>query len=193
MSTTKFILVLTGIILLIGGLVAYATIPNVHTVPVQSNTNIVQDKDIHVSSYSSSQTPENVTVATGKTNQLEVNLTVSLDTGSLSSTQFKLFTNDKFQDCMLDSQPSACLYDRPVSNSTLVIPLNASTVYYFGFDNSSSNSSKHVVLSASLHTTSMRSYIARDGGWNAGSLGLSAIGLIVMLYGVASRTVIPWE
>ena len=189
----KFILVVTGVILLIAGLVAYSTIPAVHTVPVRSTTGIVQDKNIHVSSYSSTQTPENITVANGKTNQLQVNLTVSLDTGGLSSTQFKLFTNDKFQDCMLDSQSSACLYDRPVSNSTLVIPLNASTVYYFGFDNTPSNSSKTVILSASLHTISVSSYVSRDGGWNVGGLGLSAIGLVVMLYGVASRTVIPWE
>lgn len=160
---------------------------------MQSSVSVVQDKDVHVSSFSSTQTPENVTVATGKTNQLEVNLTVSLDNGGLSSTQFKLFTNDKFQDCMLDSQSSACLYDKPVSNATLVIPVNASTVYYFGFDNTSSNSSKTVILSASVHTTSISSYISRDGGWNVGGLGLSAIGLIVMLYGVASRTVIPWE
>jgi len=154
---------------------------------------VVQEKEIHVSSYSSTQTPENVTVATGKTNQLLVNLTVSLDSGGLSTTQFKLFTNDKFQNCMLDSQPSACVYDRPVSNATLAIPMNASTTYYFGFDNTASNSSKTIWLSASLHTTSMTSIVARDGEWNEGGLGLSAIGLVVMLYGAVSRTVIPWE
>ena len=178
---------------MICGLVAYSTIPNVHTVPVQSMTNIVHEKGIHVSSYSSTQTPENVTVATGKTNQLLVNLTVSLDSGGLSSTQFKLFTNDKFQNCMLDSQPGSCIYDRPVSNATLSIPLNASTTYYFGFDNTSSNSSKTILLSAALHTTSMNNVVARDGEWNMGGLGLSAIGLVVMLYGAVSRTIIPWE
>lgn len=189
----KFVALLAGVILLAVGLVAYLTIPNTHNIPVETFHNIVHDKDIQVSSYSSTQTPENVTIVVGKSNNLLVNATVALGNGGLSSVQLKIFSRDKFQSCMLDSQPTGCLYDRPVSNGTITIPLNQTTIYYFGFDNTSSNSSKTVTLSASVETMSINTLVTKDGSWNLTGLGISAIGLVIMLYGAVSRTIIPWE
>jgi hypothetical protein len=189
----KFVALLAGVILLTVGLVAYSTIPNIHHIPVQTFQDIAQDRHVQVSSYSSAQTPENITIVPGKINSLLVNATVALDTGSLSSVQFKIFTRDKFQSCMMDSQPTGCLYNRPVSNGTISIPLNQTAIYYFGFDNTASNSSKTVTLSASVETTSVNTLVTKDGSWNLTGLGLSAIGLVVLLYGAVSRTIIPWE
>ena len=83
--------------------------------------------------------------------------------------------------------------NQTVSNSTLRIPLNASTTYYFGFDNSGSSNSKQVLLSAALVGSSVNTLVTRDGGLNFAGLGLSLIGLLVTLYGVFAKTVIPWE
>ena len=182
-----------GTLLLVGGLAAYSAIPNFHTVPLQSTQTLFHGKDIHVSSNSSAQTPIAVTIQPGKKNDLHVNVTVTLDSGVPASAQLKIFTKDSFQSCMSDSQPSGCLFNRQVSNNTLTIPLNASATYYFGVDNNPSNSPKIVLLSADLLTSSTNTLVARDGSWNLAGLGLSALGLVVMLYGAASKTIIPWE
>jgi hypothetical protein len=189
----KFGLVVGGAFLLIIGLVAYSMIPNFHTVPIQSAQMIVNPRPIAISSASLSETPQNVTLFPGKENDLLVNLTVSTQSGGPSSVQFKLFPEGAFQSCMLASQPRGCLVNQAVSNATLRIPLNASTTYYFGFDNSGSSSPKQVMLSASLVGTSVSTMVARDGGFNFAGLGMSLLGLLVALYGFFAKTVIPWE
>src|SRR6266705_1955444 len=85
------------------------------------------------------------------------------------------------------------LINQTVSNSSIRIPLNASTTYYFGFDNRGSRSSKQVLMSATLVASSVSTLVARDGGMNFAVLGMSLIGLLVTLYGVFAKTVIPWE
>ena len=189
----KFGLVVGGSFLLIVGLLAYSMIPNFHPVPLRSAQTIVNTKQIAVSSDSLSETPQNVTLFPGKENDLLVNLTVSTQSGAASSVQFKLFPESAFQSCMLSPQPRGCLVNRTVSNATLKIPLNASTTYYFGFDNSGSSNPKQVMLSANLVGSSVNTMVARDGGLNFAGLGVSLIGLLVALYGVFAKTVIPWE
>jgi hypothetical protein len=189
----KFGLVVGGAFLLIAGLLAYSMIPNLHLIPVQSRQIVVNQKPISVSSASLSETPENVTLFPGRANDLLVNLTVSTQPGIQSSIQFKLFPEGAFQSCMFSSQPRGCLVNQVVSNSALRIPLNASTTYYFGFDNSGSINSKQVTLSATLIASSVSTLVARDGGLNFAGLGMSLMGLLVTLYGVFAKTVIPWE
>jgi hypothetical protein len=48
-------------------------------------------------------------------------------------------------------------------------------------------------LSATLVGSSVNTLVARDGGLNFAGLGMSLIGLLVTLYGVFAKTVIPWE
>ena len=189
----KFGPVLGGVLLLVIGLLAYSMIPNFHTVPLQSTQTVVNPQPVSVSSASLSEIPKNVTLFLGRHNDLLVNLTVSTQSGVPSSIQFKLFPEGAFQSCMLSSQTRGCLVNQTVSNSTIRIPLNASTTYYFGFDNSGSNNSKQVLLSASLIGSSVNTLVARDGGLNFAGLGLSLIGLLVTLYGAFAKTVIPWE
>lgn len=189
----KFGLVVGGSFLLIIGLLAYSMIPNFHPVPLQSAQMIVNPKQVAVSSDSLSETPQNVTLFPGKENDLLVNLTVLTQSGAASSVLFKLFPESRFQSCMLSSQPRGCLVNRTVSNATLRIPLNASTTYYFGFDNSGSSNPKQVMLSANLVGSSVNTMVARDGGLNFAGLGVSLLGLLVALYGVFAKTVVPWE
>lgn len=189
----KFSLVLSGIVLLAIGLVVYSAILTVHDVPIQTTQTLFRDREISLSSFSSAQTPENVSIVQGKNNDLVIKITVSLWTGTLSSTQLKVFTVDKFQSCMASPQPSGCLVSRTVSNSTLTIPVTASSTYYFGFDNTSSNSSKTISFSASLSVSSTDKVVARDSGWSIAGLGVATVGLFVALLGAASKTVIPWE
>src|SRR5205807_9096810 len=189
----KFGLVLAGSFLLTVGLLAYSMIPNFHAVPLQSAQMVVSSKPIPVSSASMSETPENITVFPGRENELLVNLTVSTQSGVPSSIQFKLFPEGAFQSCMLDSQQRGCLANQTVSNSSIRISLIASTTYYFGYDNRSSSTSKQVLLSATLVANSVNTLVARDGGMNFAGLGISLIGLLVTLYGVFAKTVIPWE
>jgi len=189
----KFGLVVVGAFLLIAGLMAYSLIPNFHTVPLRSAQMVVSPTRIPVSAKFLSATPENVTIFPGKENDLLVNITVFTQSGEPPSIKFKLFAEGAFQSCIVSAQQSACLVDQNVSNSTLQIPLNASTTYYFDLDNRDSSSPKQVLLSATLVATSVSTLVARDGGMNFAGLGMSLIGLVVTLYGVFAKTVIPWE
>src|SRR5437016_12219559 len=189
----KFGLVVVGAFLLVAGLMAYSMIPNFHMVPLQSARMVVNAKPIPVSSASLTETPENVSLFPGRENELRVNLTVSTQSGALYSIQFQFCPEGAFQSCMRDAQPRGCLINQTVSNSSILIPLNASTTYYFGFDNRGSSSSKQVLMSATLLASSVTTTVARDGGMNFAGLGMSLIGLLVTLYGVFAKTVIPWE
>ena len=175
------------------GLLAYSMIPNFHSFPLESTRMVVHLQPIPVSSASLSETPENVTLFPGRENTLLVNMTVYTQSGAPSTIQFKLFADGAFQSCMLSAEQRGCLANQNVSNSTIRVPLNASTTYFFGFDNRGSSSSKQVLLSATLVGSSVDTLVARDGGLNFAGLGMSLIGLLVTLYGVFAKTVIPWE
>ena len=175
------------------GLLAYAMIPNVHTIPVESRSSIAKPPPIIVNPNFQAETQQNVTVVPAKNNKMLVNLTVSTDSGMPSSIQFKLFTESQLQNCTRETNPAGCLVDQNVSNQTLAVPLNATSTYYFYFDNRDSSSSKVILLSTSLVASSVNTFVARDGQFNFAALALGAIGLIVAVYGVAARTVIPWE
>ncbi len=190
----KFTIVLTGIVLLIVGLLAYSSIPNIHNVPIQTSLSVIAPTAISVDAGFLSETPpENVSILPGKQNEFRINITVSLATGEPSSIQFKLFTKDRSPYCMSGDQPSGCLVNRSVSNETLRVPLNASNTYYLAFDNTGSASPKKVILSASLFTSSVQTIVTKDGSFNFAGLGLGALGFLVVLYGASRKAVIPWE
>lgn len=189
----KFVVVLVGVSLLVIGLLAYAIIPNVHTIPVESRSSLAQPPPIVVNPNFQAETQQNVTVVPAKSNRLLVNLSVSKESGAPSSIQFKLFTESQLQNCTRETNPTGCLVDQSVSNQTLAVPLNATSTFYFYFDNRDSSFSKVVLLSTSLVASSVNSFTARDGQFNFAALALGAIGLIVAVYGVAAKTVIPWE
>lgn len=175
------------------GLLAYSMVPNVHTVPIQSSLVLSGPTRIVVNPNYQTETPQNITIVSGKENQVLVNITVSTATGNLSSIQFKLFAASELGNCMREVGPTGCILNENVSNQTVSVPVNASSTYYFGFDNRDVSSSRTVLLSSSLRSTSVSSTIAHDGDLNFAGLALSGLGLLVALYGVVTKTVIPWE
>lgn len=189
----KFVAVLAGVTLLAIGLLAYSMIPNVHTVPVHSHLPLAGPEPIVVNPNSADLQTQNVTILPGKNNEMVLNLTVSNNSGNLSSIRFKLFTEPELGNCMRETNPTGCLVDENVSNQTITIPMNASTTYYFGFDNKDPSNTKTVFLSASLLASSVDRVVARDGELNFAALVLGGFGLLVAVYGVAAKTVIPWE
>jgi hypothetical protein len=184
-----------GLSLLTIGLLAYSVIPNVHTVSVQSSIPLAGPSREIVNPNSGFETPQNISIMAGRNNTLLVNLTVTTGSGNSSSVQFKLFTAPDLGSCMREEDPTGCIVNQNVSNQTISVPLNASSTstYFFGFANYGSGMSKTVVLSSSLLATSVSRVAARDGVLNYAGLALGALGLVVALYGVVAKTVIPWE
>lgn len=189
----KFIAVLVGVVLLLLGLVAYTVIPNIHTIPIESTLPVTGPVKIVVSPNVASETQQNITIIPGKSNEMTVNLTVRTGSGDPSSIQFKLFNSSELGNCMRDTNPTGCLVDQNISNQTVRVPLNASATYYFGFYNRDSSNSKTVTMSASLLASSTNKIIARDGQANYAGLALGGLGVLIVLYGLAAKTVIPWE
>ncbi len=164
-----------------------------HTTVAESRLAITRPEKIIVNPSFISETHQNVTTVPGKDNEMLVNLTVSSTSGGSSSIHFKLFKEPELANCTREASPSGCTVDASVTNQTIRVPINASTTYYFRFDNTQSNSSKTVLFSLSLLTSSMSNYATRDGDLNLFGLGLSVLGVVVVAYGVAARTDIPWE
>lgn len=194
----KFVALVTGVLLITVGLIAYATVPNPHQIATNTQQSVASPVNIPVGPNSETETAENVTILPGS-NYLVVNLTVSQSNGAPSSVEFKLFSAAELGNCMQKTNPSGCLVDTNVTNQTIRVPLTPSTTsssnqatYYFGFANRDS-SSKTIAVSASLSTSSIQTISARDGYVNFAALGLSLFGLLVAVYGVAARTIIPWE
>ncbi len=188
----QFKLVLVGIVLLVVGLVAYSSIPNVQRSPLLTTQAILGPEDIQVIGGSSVSIPKNVTVQSGSQNNLKVNLTVTTQLGALGTLRLQLFLRNSSSSCSI-TQPSKFLLDQKVSNATLVAPVNATGTYCFIFDNEDYPDDKVASVSAFLDTHSEKILVTRDGGANTAGLGLGAFGLLIFVYGVTKRTVIPWE
>ncbi|HYY91424.1 MAG TPA: hypothetical protein VE955_05490 [Candidatus Dormibacteraeota bacterium] len=189
----KFVAVLLGACLLVIGLMAYALIPNVHTVPVQSSSTLPVPPPVVVYPNSQYETHQNITIESGKTNEAFFNLTVSIGSGSPSTIEFKVSTYAQEVNCMRDVNPHGCLVDQTVSNQTIAVPLNTTGTYYYALNNKESISPKTVAISSSLVTRSVNSFVTRDGQSNFAALGLGVIGLFVAAYGLVAKTVIPWD
>jgi len=186
-------LVAFGVALLIIGLVAYASVPAVHTTPVVNEQNVWVQNGFPVQAGSLVEQPKNITIFSGMNNELRTNLTVSEPNGVPSSLHFELLSMNKSQSCSPSSRPPAILIDQLVSNQSFSIPLNATGTYCFVFDNQSSQTLKNIDISARAFGTTEQVLVARDGSANTAGLGLGALGLAVALYGYSRKTIIPWE
>lgn len=167
-------------------------VPNTHSMTIERSHGIPGPSILEVNPWSSSETPENISIFPGEPNQLRVNLTVVSESGALSEVHFKLFSIGNYQTC-LGSQNSGCLVNRNISNDSLTLPLTASSTYYFVLDNTGSPIPKKVSLLASVVSTSVQTSNLRDGSLNYTGLGLSIIGFLLAVYGLSKKTVIPWE
>jgi len=178
--------------LLIVGLVAYASIPSVHTTPIVNSQNVWVQNGFPIQARSLVEQPKNITIFSGMNNQLTVNLTVSERHGTTSSVHFELLGMNNSQSCSPSSRPPVVLIDQLVSNQSFNIPFSATGTYCFRFDNSS-QTLKNIDISARVVGTTEQIIVARDGSANTAGLGLGAVGLVVALYGCSRKSIIPWE
>jgi hypothetical protein len=179
--------------LLIVGLATYASIPSVHTTPVVNSQNVWVQTGFPIQAGSLVEQPKNITIFSGMTNQLTVNLTVSEPRGTASSVHFELLGMNKSQSCSPSALPPTVLIDQSVTNQSFNIPLNATGTYCFVFDNQSSQTVKNIDISVRALGTTEQILVARDGSANTAGLGLGALGLAVALYGYSRKSIIPWE
>lgn len=185
---------LFGITLLIIGLVAYASIPAVHTTPLTRTQDVWVQDQFPVQGRSLVEEPRNVTIFPGMNNDLRTNLTVTGPVGAMSSIHFQLLGLNKSSTCSSSPQAPSILMDRIVSNqSFFVVPLNMTGGYCFVFDNQASQQVKNIDISTRVSGTTMQVEVSRDGTVNTAGLGLGAIGFVVAVYGYSRKTVIPWE
>ena len=188
----EYKLVVLGIVLLLVGLVAYSSIPNVQRTPVLTTQSILGPDAVHVMGGRSEVIAKNITVFQGKQNDLKVNVTVTTESGELGSLRFLVFPRNNSFSCTT-SRPVIFLLDRAVSNETLLAPVNTTGAYCFVFDNEDYPTSKVASVIASLDTRSEKVSVTKDGGANMAGLGLGALGFLLALYGVTRKAVIPWE
>ena len=190
----QFKLVLFGLALLIVGLVAYASIPAIHTTPLTRTQDVWVQGQFPVQGRSLVEEPRNVTVFPGMGNELRTNLTVTGPIGTVPSIHFQLLGMNKSSTCSSSPQAPSILVDRTVSNqSFFVVPINMTGTYCFVFDNQASQQVKSINISTLVAGTAVQVQVARDGSANTAGLGLGAIGLVVAVYGYSRKTVIPWE
>jgi hypothetical protein len=179
--------------LLIIGLVAYASIPSVHTTPVVNSQNVWVQNGFPIQAGSIDAQSKNITIFSAMDNHLRVNLTVSEPSGTPSSVHFELWGMNKSQSCFPSLRPPIVLIDQVVTNQSFNISLNATGTYCFVFDNHSSQTLKNIDISARELGTTEQILVARDGSANTAGLGLGAVGLAVALYGYSRKSIIPWE
>ena len=183
-----------GLALLITGLVAYASIPSVHTTPLMRAQDVWVQGQFPVQGGSLVEQPRNVTIFPGMSNELRTNLTVIGPNGAMSSIHFQLLGMNRSSTCSSSPQVPSILMDRIVSNqSFFVVPLNMTGTYCFVFDNQASQQVKNIDISARVSGAAVQVQVARDGSANTAGLGLGAIGLLVAVYGYSRKTIIPWE
>ena len=187
----QFRLVLLGVVLLIVGLVAYSSIPNVHRTSVLTTQSIMAE-NLSVMAQRSEVILKNITVFQGGQNDLRINITVTAQSGELATLRFQVFPRNNSMSCST-TQPTSFLVSQEVSNETLLVPMNSTGTYCFIFDNEDYPSNKTVSVSAFLDTRSEQVLVAKDGGANTAGLGLGAFGFLVLVYGGTRKTVIPWE
>jgi hypothetical protein len=111
-------------------------------------------------------------------------------TNSSSDVQFLVFDNTNYQNWVAGQQSSFLFSGDEQGHSNFTFNTNNSGVYHFVFDNRASLFKKYVTLSVSYNGVSTSQqpdprvpYV----GW-----GLSAVGLIILVYGLVRKPPIPW-
>lgn len=188
-------LVLLGTVLLIVGVLAYSTVPNLHRTPVLETRTIMGPENITVQ-YGSIAVIRDISLQSAS-NELDTNLTVIAQHGDLSSLRLQLFLKNSSATCASSaySPPKAFLVNQDITNQSIKVPIQTSGSYCFVFDNEESQlaMTKNVTAIATLHSSSEKTTTTNDGGVNMAGVGLGAFGFLVLLYGASRKAVIPWE
>ncbi len=187
----QFRLVLCGSILLIIGLVAFTSIPNLHRTTIYQAQPLPDQSPMTIPGNGATQIAENLTLFQEGQNLLQINITVKTNLGQSSTILLKIFPENDTSSCLNSQRPF--LLNQEVSNQTLQAPIKNSGRYCFDFENLASQDPKTVSMTASIIANSIQEHAANDGAMNMAGLGIGAIGFLMALVGVLKKTVIPWE
>jgi len=182
---------LAGVVLVILGLTAYYAIPNPHDAQTVSVRNFAGPQEITVAARGASREPFNISVVPVVNSTLVVNMTVTDKAGMSSQLDVRISSANNSEPC--DYRLTGCLYQGTVSNGTIQVPLRTSGSYYLFFDNGAGAQDKMAAYTVNVRENSMVETISHDGMGNWSGLGLGAVGALTILYGLARKTVIPWE
>ncbi len=185
--------VLVGLVLLLLGVTAYYSIPNSHDTPLVSLRNFAGPDQKNVGMGGIFREPVNITVTSGENSTLVVNMTVTGSSGSASSLDFRISSENNLNGCENGEPPSGCIYQGTVSNASIRVPITMSGRYYLIFDNTVGTEDKIATFNVYVRQDSVLEVVTRDGMGNWFGLGLGALGALATLYGLSRKTVIPWE
>jgi hypothetical protein len=187
----QFRLVLLGALLLTAGLIAYSAIPNVQRSPILTEQYIIEE-DLSLPANRSYVIAENIAIANGERSEMILNLTVMAPQGELAEIGLMVFLRNETLSCFT-TRPQTYLLNQKVSNVTLTVPVESSGSYCFILDNESHFTDKTASIYVVLEKRSEQVLVSRNGSANVAGLGVGAFGFLVFVYGVARKTVIPWE
>jgi len=187
----QFRLVLLGALLLTAGLIGYSAIPHVQRSPVLTKQDI-RGGDLSIPANSSYVFYEKMAVTPGEQSRMVMNLTVMAPQGELAEIGLMVFLRNDTLSCVT-TRPQTYLVNQKVSNVSLTVPVENSGNYCFVLDNESHLTDKTASTYVVLEKRSEQVLVSRNGSANMAGLGVGAFGFLVLVYGVARRTVIPWE
>jgi len=190
----QFRLVVLGAFLVTAGLIAYSAIPHIQRNPVVTSQNIMSEY-LQIPANSSVTMSRYVAAIAGEQNKMMMNVTVTGQPGEFEKIGLQIFLqNDSFS--CFSTLPQNFIVNQNVSNGTLIVPIENAGTYCFIFVNSPNEqnvSAKAASISAVLERRSEQVLVSRNGSANMAGLGIGAFGFLVFVYGVARKTVIPWE
>lgn len=188
----QFKLVVLGAFLLSGGLIAYTTIPNVHTTPILQTLPLPTSDPFQIPAGSVLEVPQNLSVVTTRHNTLLMNLTIFSAPGQSSSLLFQVFQKNETRSCP-NTYERAYIFNQEVTNGSFRASIPSSGQYCFVFDNGSSIGAKTILLATAISSNFERIQVANDGEMNFVGLVAGALGFLILVAGFMKKTVIPWE
>ena len=188
----QFKLVLLGAVLLALGLIAYSTIPNVHTTPILQTIPLPPSNPIQLPPGGVVEVPQNLSVVDTRQNTLLMNLTVVSSPGQSNTILFQVFRNNETRSC-LDTTQRSYIFNREVTNGSFQASVRESGKYCFVFDNEASMSVKTIILETSISSNFEQVQVTNDGQMNLIGLVTGAFGFLVLVAGALRKTIIPWE
>ena len=188
----QFKLVIFGAILLTAGLLAYATIPNVHTISILQTLPLPASDPIPIPARGLVEIVQNVSLVAGRQNTLIINLTISSAPGQPPAVLFQVFQKNQTRSC-LETRQQSYLVNQEVSNGTFQAPISRSGPYCFVFDNEGSIGAKTILITTSINSSFEQVKVTNDGEMNLMGLVAGALGFLVVFAGFMKKTVIPWE
>jgi hypothetical protein len=188
----QFKLVLLGALLLSGGLIAYSTLPNVHTTPILQTLPLPTSDPFQIPAGSVLEVPQNLSVVTTRHNTLLMNLTIVSSPGQSSSLLFQIFQKNETRSCP-NTTERAYIFNQEVTNGSFRASIPSSGQYCFVFDNGGSMGAKTILLATAISSNFERIQVANDGEMNIVGLVGGALGSLILVAGFMKKTVIPWE